>query len=148
MTTEIVWSPNGGTIERPLVVPVLPLPDAKAAKLANLAAIRFQRETGGIVLAHPSFPEGVPIKTDRETQSIVLGAYVKASSDPEFSINYKISDGIFMPVDAEMITLVGDAVFAHVQACFDNEATLTAAILAAADLAALDEIDINEGWPE
>lgn len=42
---------------------------------------------------------------------------------------------------------IGDAVTAHIQGCFANEAALTAAILAAGDVAALAAIDIESGWP-
>lgn len=42
---------------------------------------------------------------------------------------------------------IGVAVDRHVQACFSNAKTLSAAIYNAVDKAELDAIDINAGWP-
>lgn len=113
----------------------------KTAKLASLAAKRWQVETGGIIVA------GMPIKTDEDTQRKITGAYVQVTRDPSFVVKWKVAPGVFIDLDAATIIAIGDAVTAHIQACFANEAALTAAILAAADIAALDAIDIESGWP-
>ena len=126
----------------PYAPPAVSLEDAKSALLAALATRRWQAEEAGIVIG------GVPIKTDRESQTKLTGAYLKADRDPEFTIsNWKVAEGLFVTLDAATIIATGDAVTAHVQACFDKEAELTADILAAADAAALAVIDIESGWP-
>jgi hypothetical protein len=50
-------------------------------------------------------------------------------------------------LDHATLIAVAQAVRALVQSCFDREATLSAAISAAADAAALAAIDIEIGWP-
>lgn len=121
---------------------VLPtLEDLRAAKLAELADRRWQAETGGTTVA------GTPIKTDAESTGKITAAYVRASANPAFTVRWKVDTGVFVTLDAATIIAIGDAVTAHVQACFDMEDTLTTAILAAEDAAALGDIDIEAGWP-
>lgn len=119
----------------------IPLEDLRAAKLAALAERRWQAETGGTMVA------GTPIKTDAESTGKITAAYVQASANPAFTVRWKVDTGVFVTLDAATIIAIGDAVTAHVQACFDNEDVLTTAILAAEDAAALDAIDIEAGWP-
>ena len=114
---------------------------ARLSKLVALAERRWQAETGGTTVG------GVPIRTDRESTAKITAAYVQASANPAFSVRWKVDTGIFVTLDAATIISIGDAVTAHVQACFDNEDVLTTAILAAEDLTALDAIDIESGWP-
>lgn len=114
---------------------------ARLSKLVALAERRWQAETGGTTVG------GVPIRTDRESTAKITAAYVQASANLAFSVRWKVDTGIFVTLDAEAIISIGDAVTAHVQACFDNEDVLTTAILAAEDLTALDAIDIESGWP-
>jgi hypothetical protein len=114
---------------------------AKRAKLAELAALRYEREVAGITFA------GKVIPTDRQTCSILTGAYVQAAGNPAFAIKFKSPDGTFTPIGAAQIIAVGNAVTAHVQACFARESDLADAINAAADFAALAAIDTEAGWP-
>ena len=116
-----------------------PIEEARASLLAELASVRYQRETGGITI------KGMGFKTDRETQAILTGAFVMASANPAFSILWKSGPGVHVPIDAQTIMAAGSAATAHVQACFAHEAELAGDILAATDL---DAIDINAGWPE
>ncbi len=120
----------------------IPLGDLRAAKFAALAERRWQAETGGTMVA------GTPIKTDAESTGKITAAYVQATANPSFTVRWKVDTGVFVTRDAATIIAIGDAVTAHVQACFDNEDVLTTAILAAEDAAALDAIDIDAGWPE
>lgn len=125
-----------------VVPPSLTLEEAKAAKLATLADKRWSAETGGVVVA------GAPVKTDRESSSILTSAYVLAKDDPEYIVtNWKVDQGVFITLDANTIIALSTAVRTHVQACFDREAVLSALILAAADQTELDAIDIDTGWP-
>lgn len=134
---------TGAVAELPdLPAPVFSLSEQKVAILSALAHKRWQIETGGIVVG------GVPVKTDRESASKLTAAYVKADRDANYSVqNWKVEEGVFVSLDATTIIATGDAVSAHVQACFDREAALTALILEAEDAAALDAIDIDLGWP-
>jgi hypothetical protein len=120
----------------------IPLGDLKSEKLASLANRRWQAEEGGITIG------GVPIKTDRESQTKLTGAYIKAKENPGFVIaNWKVTEGVFVTLNAATIVGTGDAVTAHVQACFDREAALTVEVLAAGGAAAVAAIDLDTGWP-
>lgn len=119
-----------------------PSPPSPEELLAYLADKRFRVETGGIVFS------GAPIKTDRESQSILTSAYVKAQANPSLQINnWKVANGIFTTLNNATILALGDAVTAHVQASFDTEAALTAGILATPPVIT-DYSDIeNAAWP-
>ena len=111
--------------------------------LAYLADKRWRVETGGCI------SNGMTIATDRDSQVKIAGAWSKAKSDPHFQItNWKLGQGVFVPLlDNAAIIAIGDAVTAHIQACFDKEAELTAAIMAdPPTIEAYAEID-SAAWP-
>ncbi|MER9961632.1 DUF4376 domain-containing protein [Mesorhizobium sp. M0045] len=112
----------------------------RTKKLALLAARRWKAETGGIAI------NGVAISTDRESTSMLIAAFVTASSDPDYSIRWKVQNGVFVTLAAADIIAIAAAVRNHVQACFDHEDELSAAILTAGSSAALNAIDIESGW--
>lgn len=146
------WSLNGnayegltwiGPGEKPTEqeLAALDLQFARERKLADLAERRWQAETGGTTV------NGMPVRTDASSTAKITAAYVQAKDNPFFAVCWKVDAGVFITLDAATIIALGDAVTTHVQACFGNEDTLTASIVAAQDRAALDAIDINEGWP-
>ena len=106
---------------------------AKAAKRAEIAAARFAAETGGVVVG------GIAIRTDRESQAMITGAALKAMQDPDYSCKWKTENG-FVELSAAQILAIADAVRAHVQSCFDHEASLAAVIDAAETGAELEAI--------
>lgn len=120
----------------------LSVSDRQAQMLADLASKRFEVETAGIILG------GALIKTDRETNAIITGAYVQAQNNPDFLIRWKIANGLFTTLNSATIIAIGDAVTQHIQACFNREDELTQEILDADSHELLDEIDIETGWPE
>jgi hypothetical protein len=118
------------------------LDTAKAAQLADLADIRWTKEGSGTTIG------GTPIATDRTTQAKLTAAYVKASTDSLYEIaNWKFGAGTFGTLDASTIIAAADAVELHVQACFSNEASLSASVLAASNISELNAIDLQAGWP-
>jgi len=116
--------------------------ELKDRKMRDLADMRWRKETGGTTFA------GMPLATDAVSQTKYIGAVVGAQMDPNATMKWKLDDGTFVTLDAATIVNVAMAVRAHVQACFDREAVLKAAIDAAADREELDAIDIASGWPE
>lgn len=90
---------------------------------AYAAARRYAVETGGIEV------EGARIRTDRESQALLTGAYLRAQADPSAHVSFKAVDG-FVTLGAEQIQAIALAVGAHVQACFVAEATVDAALAA------------------
>ncbi len=117
------------------------LEEVKAQRLSYLAERRWQIETAGI-----SF-NGMNVATDTTTQTKIIGAVVGAQIDPMTSINWKMSDGTFVILNAAGILAVAMAIRAHVQACFDHEAVLRAQIEAAITREELGAINISAGWP-
>ncbi|CAB5556314.1 Uncharacterised protein [Pseudomonas putida] len=110
----------------------LPEPDW----LALIAARRFQAETGGAVV------EGLTVNTERDSQSLMTGAAFAASLDPEYRIKWKTASG-FVELTGEQVIALATAVRAHVQACFNREAELQAAV---ADGSITAEM-LEQGWP-
>lgn len=120
-----------------------PEPTLEKAKMdarEKLALLRYVKETGGITVAE------TPIKTDRETQMILSAARTVALEDPTFSVDWKVSNGVFTTLDAATVIAVANAVRVHVQACFTNEKAIDALIEAAADVAAVQAVDLEAGW--
>lgn len=124
--------------ERYFVAPGRPKPLAalKAAKLADLAAIRYAREVAGVG----------GLRTDRESQGLIVGAALAATLDPAYTVEWKSAAG-WMTLTAPQLLAAAQAVRAHVQACFSNERALAASIEAASDAAELFAIDLGQGWP-
>lgn len=127
--------------ENPTVEP-LTFGERVMRKMKRLSDLRWEKEVGGMMFG--SFP----VKTDRETAAILTAAYVKALNNPSYVIpDWKIADGVFVTLDSPTIIMLGDAVEAHVQACFTREKVLTMEIMSAQDASELAAIDITVGWP-
>lgn len=94
------------------------LDELKAIKRAAIAAARYAAETGGCTV------DGVTIATDRGSQALLTAAVVSARLDPEFKTRWKCADGHFVALDAFQLRAIGDAVIAHVEACFAREGEL------------------------
>jgi hypothetical protein len=121
---------------------VLPtLDELRARKLAELAGLCWEKETGGNTY------NGMPGSTNAVSQTKYIGAVVGVQIDLNAVINWKIADGTFVALDAQAITAVAMAVRAHVQACFDREAVLKAEIEAATMADGIAALDLNTGWP-
>lgn len=94
------------------------LEELKQTKLQEIAYKRWKEETGGLTL-----PDGIVVKTDRESQALLTAAVLKAQDDPSYVVNWKAKNGWFQ-IDAATLIAIADAVRAHVQACFDKEKQL------------------------
>jgi hypothetical protein len=116
------------------------LDQVKAVRRAELAAIRYARETGGITV------NGVAVATDLVSQAKINGALALVQVQPATSIKWKAAAG-FVTLDAAAVQAVALAVGRHVQACFAREAQLTDEINARATVEAVVALDLNAGWP-
>ena len=114
----------------PATVVEVSLEELKEAKKAEIAAARYEAEIAGV--------NG--IRTDRESQSLITGAALKASMDSTYTCKWKGIDG-FVELTAPQIIAVADAVRQHVQSCFDHEAELLPLIEAATTEAELNAIN-------
>lgn len=141
MAEEIILDlATGEQTTRQLPEPTLA--EARSAKRAELASIRWRHETSGITAGAMLIP------TDRETQTIV-DRMVKAFDDGDLiePVSFKRSDGDWVTVDADTARLIKRLGAQHVQACFKRERELDAEIEDAAARAAIDAIDLEAGWP-
>ena len=130
-----VLSFDGSTVTASWLVANKTLEELKSRKLAEIATARYVAETGGVDVAMGEAT--VTIRTDRESQAMITGAALKATSDTEYSCRWKTVQG-FVTVSAAQIVAVADAVRDHVQASFDREAELVALVNAATTV---DEIE-------
>jgi len=114
--------------------PAPTLDSLKQRKKDEIAAARYDAETGGCTV------DGVTIATDRGSQALLTAAVVSARLDLEFKTRWKCANGRFVTLDAMQLRAIGDAVIAHVEACFAREAELVEQIDAAQTTEDLDAI--------
>jgi hypothetical protein len=101
-----------------------------------VASRRYTEETKGIVV------NGIAINTERSSQGLILGAALEAFMDPDYTLNWKTPQG-FIPLNAPTVLFIAKAIRAHVQACFNREAVLVAAL----DSNSYNDSMIDSGWP-
>ena len=94
----------------------------KMGLLDYAANVRWRKEVGG------TFVNGKPVATDRESQGQITAAVSLAQVNPQVSLQWKYNDDTWGVLDAAGILALGQAVAAHVQACFAAEAALSADI--------------------
>ena len=109
--------PHGTFDTRPYLAPPVDLH-------AYAASRRYAVETGGLTVA------GVRVRTDRESQGLVTGAYVRAQGKAADAVISFKANGAWVKMPAAQVVVLGDAIGDHVQACFDAEEALDAAISA------------------
>lgn len=97
------------------------LSEQKAELLLRLAQRRWEIETGGVTVG------AVQVSTDDRSKLLVTDAARKAEADPKFSTRWKAKNG-WRDLNAAQIIAARDAVFNHVQRCFDREAELSALV--------------------
>lgn len=137
---EIVWDfSSDAWVEKP--APVRTVAQARAEKLAALAAHRYAVETGGISAGN------VSIATDRESQAMLTGAWVRMQQAPDLWVDWKGDDG-WSRIDKATVDVLAAAVGDHVQACFTAERVHAEAVIALPDdVAIIDGYDFSQGWP-
>lgn len=133
---------NGETVTRAYTTEAIPLADLKAVKLAALKTRRGQAEEGGITVG------GIDIPTDERTQGRV-DQICKALDDGDITgpIDFSVDDG-WQTLNEATLRAIKAAGAQHIQACFSRQRALSSDIAAAADLTALNSININSGWPQ
>ena len=120
----------------------LPLATAKANIITNLEAKRNQVENAGIVVGDTA------IGSDQTARTLLNDA-ITAMQCPgaPSEIRYKFPSGQWASVTLTMGQDMMAAIAGHVAACAANQMTMETAIMAATDIAGLQAIDINQGWP-
>lgn len=110
--------------------------EAKQGLVSKIAARRYEAEVAGITI------DGLTVETDDRSKLLINGAALEATIDPEYVMQWKTPGG-FVELTGEQVIGIARAVRAHVQACFDREAELLAAV---ADGSITDQM-LQEGWP-
>ena len=101
-----------------------------------IAARRYEAEIAGITI------NGLPINTDDRSKLLINGAALEATIDPAYVMQWKTPDG-FVELSGAQVIGIARAIRAHVQACFDREAELLAALEAGTLTGAM----LDDGWP-
>lgn len=121
------------------------LAEAKTRLWNEVKAARARHEEGGCATSLGR------VDTDADSQRKVSGsvqmAMIAHAAGAPFEIMWTMQDNSEVPHDAAAMIAMGLAVGGHVSACHAAARSLWTAIDAAADLAAVDAIDINQGWP-
>ncbi|MGU3387297.1 DUF4376 domain-containing protein [Methylobacterium sp. D53M] len=113
---------------------------ATAGLVAYAAAKRFAVETGGIVA------NGAKVATDRDSQAMIGNAFAYVTASGAASVQFKASSG-WVTLSADQVKALALAVGAHVQAAFETEKDLDAAITAdPPTVTSTEQIDAA-AWP-
>ncbi len=112
------------------------LASAKAQRLAEIAAWRYEKEVSGVTL------DGMEIRTDRESQAQITGAYTSLKNGLLTSVNWKSASGEFFQADINLAERIASAVAQHVQACFNAEKALAQQVNAAQTIEAVKAVAI------
>lgn len=116
------------------------LEELKIEKKKELANLRYQKEIAGVIFENNTYD------TSRESQTKYTAIYVIASSDPNYTVNWKTTDGIFVNLNSTQIISLTLSVQQHIQSVFDKEKYYSDLIDAAQTKQDLSEIDIYQGW--
>ena len=81
---------------------VLNLEQFKAEKIAELANVRWQEETGGYIY------KGHEFHSDRESQNRVFQAYMASLNNPNFTATWKTKDGWLEMTAKDFIALYNE----------------------------------------
>lgn len=81
----------------------------------TLSDYRYLIEVGGVQYL------GKIIQTDRETRANWIGILIQAQSNPDYTVDWKTSDGSFVTYSANQSIQAALTVSAHVQKSFDAE---------------------------
>jgi len=130
------WCSAAPAAARQIIATHNPLAAARAHRLAEIAAYRWQRENAGMTV------NGIAVRTDDRSKMMLSAARLRAEP-----VRWKTPNG-FVNLTIAEINAMFEAVSNYVQACFDREAELTEQILRMNDCDAVLALDITMGWPE
>ena len=118
------------------------LTNTRNALKAGAAALRYEKETGGVLL-----PNGANIRTDRESQAQLNAAYSSLKNGLIESTFWKADGGVWVSVTLTEIEPIAQVVANHVAACFAAERAHWEAIDQIDAVEALADYDVAVGWP-
>lgn len=113
--------------------------DIKSNKIRELADLRYNKEVSGVDV------NGLIIKTDRDSQATLTGAYVAVQQNPNLLIDWKSETG-WIQIDKTTVEALCTAVTAHVQGCFTREKQIAEIINGITNASDVVNFDIAEAW--
>lgn len=121
----------------------VPLPehtteDITSKRREDVANRRFTAEVAGLTVG------GISVFTDRTTQNKLTAVALRAYRSPEYTVNWKTTDGSFVNLNADLILFIADTVCDYVQECYAREGMLNYAI---ATGTYTDDM-LEQGWPD
>ena len=116
--------------------------NVKNALKAEVATLRYEKETGGVLL-----PNGANIRTDRESQAQLNAAYSSLKNGLIESTFWKADGGVWVSVTLTEIEPIAQIVANHVAACFAAERVHCEAIDQIDAVEGLGAYDLTVGWP-
>lgn len=125
--------------------PALALAIARTTKRQAVAVARNNHEWGGA--ATPLGRMDTDPDSQRKINGSVTAALIAQQQGQPISVEWTMEDNANIVHDAAAMIAAGVAVGQHVAACHAHALELKDEIEAAADMAALDAIDIEAGWP-
>lgn len=95
----------------------------KTELYAYAAKRRWLHEASGVTVA------GLSVSTDERTRAVLTAAFARAKSDATYSISaWRIGPGQYASLSNAQIIEIAEASAAHIQACFDLNASVDAKI--------------------
>lgn len=134
------WTVGASEVTVGYAVAARSLQELKEELKASVSQKRWEIETGGITVT------GSTIDTSRESQGMLSGANLLATTFPNRSIDWKTKTG-WVSLPAATVLQISAAVGSHVQDCFSRERALHEAIDAATTTEEVLAINISAGWP-
>ena len=117
------------------------LQTAKIFKLEDLKRSRQAAETDFTF-------QGMFIRLDEGTQARINSALKGFElAPPGTTTPWEVSTGNFIELDQVQLSAIGQAAWEHVRQCFIHSKSITDQINACANIAEVDEIDVDNGWP-
>ena len=113
----------------------------KSGLKAFAADKRYRMETGGTTLW-----DVVPVKTDRESQGLINGAFNLTQVQPGLLIKYAGVDG-FITLDAATVKVLAETIGIHVQKAFAAQEGIET-LISAGKITSVDQIENWSGWYE
>lgn len=136
---------QAGAGETALATSALTVEGNRAALWEKVKALREAKIDGGATFA------GKVAQTDLLSRTNISGAALAAviakSAAAPFEVTWTFADNSTADLDADEMISLGITAMAHVDACYSRARVLRAEIDAAADMAALLSINIEQGWP-
>lgn len=131
---------EGGYVREHMLV-AYDLDTAKARMKARIAAMRWERETGGIEI------DGMEILTGAEDLARLTATLNGLTAAGLADTSFKAVNG-WATVTLEELKAIQAAIVTFTEACFAEERRLDDAVDACGSVAELAALDLESGWPD